>query len=79
VFPDFRPEERIQGVFGDSRAVVITLRRHRKKRQLVVFAGTCTVIFTIARYGISETFRVETRGSTWRLNFAGSIVDGVEV
>jgi hypothetical protein len=31
-FPGFLPEDRIKGVFGDPLAVVVTLRRNRKKR-----------------------------------------------
>ncbi len=35
-FPGFGPGHHIRGVFGDPMAVVISLRRRRKKR----FAGT---------------------------------------
>src|SRR5262249_8250807 len=31
-FPGFVPQPKIRGVFGDPRAVVITLRRRRTKR-----------------------------------------------
>lgn len=77
VFPGFRPEERIQGVFGDPRAVVIPLRRRRKKRPRVVSANTYTAVSTTARFGVSGTFRVEIRGSTWRSSSEGSIAVGV--
>jgi hypothetical protein len=38
-FPGFAPESKIRGIFGDPLAVVITLRRRRKKR----FAGSVEV------------------------------------
>jgi hypothetical protein len=31
-FPGFVPHPRVQGVFGDPRAVLITLQRRQKKR-----------------------------------------------
>jgi len=47
-FPGFYPETEIQGIFGDPRARIITLKR-RQKKQLVVFVALFMGVFTIGR------------------------------
>jgi hypothetical protein len=37
-FPGFTPEATVRGIFGDPKAVVITLRRRGKKRAVVSVA-----------------------------------------
>jgi len=53
-FPGFRPMAKIQGIFGDPRARVITLQRSQKK-QYVAVAGQHIEVITTRRddaYGI---------------------------
>ena len=62
-FPGFVPLAQVRGVFGDPWAVVITLRRRRKKRS----AGSADVPIapsTIKRPGACATSPVATGGST---------------
>jgi len=74
-FPGFVPQTTIRGVFGDPRAVVVTLRRRRKK----LFAASAekyrgpTTISGRAVPGISP---VATSASTSLTPCAGSSVCG---
>ena len=75
-FPGFDPYARVHGIFGDPYAVVIPLRRRRKKRA-VACAGKYIVPSTINGPGSSATSPVATNGSIWSSRFAGSSADGV--
>jgi len=62
-FPGFVPLARVKGIFGDPRAVVISLRRRQKKRN----AGSAERgIGPIMTHVLDErgTFRVVTNEST---------------
>ncbi len=74
-FPGFVPLPTIQGVFGDPRAVVITLRRRRKKR-FAVPVGKCREPTTTSGHGVPETSPVATSGFTSPTPCAGSSVYG---
>ena len=74
-FPGFVPQPTVRGVFGDPLAVVITLRRRRKKR-FVAFAGACLGPTTISGHGEPETSPVATSGSILPTPCAGSRVGG---
>ena len=54
-FPGFVPDATIRGVFGDPYAVVIALRRHRKKRAAAsaVLASAPSMINLHEGYAIS--------------------------
>ena len=54
-FPGFVPLPRIQGLFGDPLAVVVTLQRRRKKRSAVsaVAAITPTTTSDLGMFAIS--------------------------
>ena len=64
-FPGFRPIARIQGIFGDSKARVISLKRSQKKRHAVAAAQSISVITTrqCDGYGICP---VGMQGSIWK-------------
>jgi hypothetical protein len=70
-FPGFVPLPRVRGLFGDSRAVVITLQRRRKKRAAASAARSITAITTSgpARSAISP---VATNASISPFSSAGS-------
>ena len=75
-FPGFEPSARVHGIFGDSHAVVVTLKRRRKKRR-AGFVGKCRRPFTIrdlVRYG---TFPAATSVSISTSSFVGSRAGGV--
>src|SRR3954468_18259464 len=59
-FPGFRPEPTVRGIFGDSKARVITLNRRSKKR-LVAVSVASRWAGTIARSGACVIFRAATR------------------
>ena len=76
-FPGFVPLARIRGVFGDPRAVVITLQRRRKKRFVASAARRLGRTTTSGRDepGISPA---ATSGSPSLTLCAGSTVGGAE-
>ena len=65
-FPNFVPVLPVRGIFGDPRAVVITLFRRGKKRAAVTVARVVEPITTSAP-DVFATCRVATSGciSTW--------------
>lgn len=75
-FPGFTPTAEVRGVFGDPWAVVIALRRRRKKHA-VGSVGAAAVRFTTNDRGVSATSPVATGGSTSTSRYAGSAVPGV--
>ena len=74
-FPGFVPQPRIRGIFGDPGAVVITLRRRRKKRFAACAANHLgpTTTNGLGRPGISL---VATSVFTSRTLCAGFCVGG---
>jgi hypothetical protein len=74
-FPGLIPRARIRGVFGDPRAVVITLQRRRKKR-FAALAGKCLGATTTNGLGVPGTSPVATGRSTLPTPSAGSSVRG---
>jgi hypothetical protein len=75
-FPGFLPMAEVRGLFGDPLAVVITLRRRRKKLAAVcVDEGVAPS--TINGRGASATSLVATDGSTSTSRYAGSTAPGV--
>ena len=75
-FPGLVPLAGVRGVFGDPWAVVITLRRRRKKRAAEC-AGEDLALSTTNGCGACATSLVATGGSIWSSRFAGSIALGV--
>lgn len=69
-YPGFRPRSKIKGMFGDPKAVVITLVRRQKKRCVGV-AEQYTTVFMITRLSRFVTYLVETLGSIWRWRCGG--------
>src|SRR5262249_43329554 len=76
-FPGFVPQARLRGLFGDPRAVVITLQRRRKKR-FAAPAGAFPGPTTIPDRGGPGICRAATGGSTSPTPCAGSSVRGAE-
>jgi hypothetical protein len=74
-FPPFVPMAEVRGVFGDPYAVVITLRRRRKKRAAGYVDGPVAPS-TISGFGVSATSPAATGGSTSNSRCAGSIALG---
>lgn len=75
-FPGFGPRAEIKGIFGDSKARVIRLKRIQKKRYAGVverFIGVITTRRSVG-YGI---YPVEMHGFTWKWRcgeyYAGSV------
>jgi len=70
-FPGFVPQDRIRGLFGDPHAVVITLKRRRKKR-FAISVVSPTGPSTTSGPAASATSPVATSGSTSLTAFAES-------
>jgi hypothetical protein len=75
-FPGFVPMAEVRGIFGDPLAVVITLRRSRKKRTAEC-ADEDIAPSTINGYGASGTSPVATDGSISTSRYGGSTALGV--
>ena len=75
-FPGFVPLARLRGIFGDPRAVVITLRRRRKKR-FAARVGRHLGPTTTSGHGGPGTSPVATSAFTWPIPGAASNVYGV--
>jgi hypothetical protein len=75
-FPGFVPRDRIRGLFGDPRAVIISLRRVRKKRP-AVFADKFSTSTTTSDLDASAISRAATSGFTSFSNFEGFSAYGV--
>jgi hypothetical protein len=75
-FPGFVPHPRVQGVFGDPRAVRITLQRRRKKRS-AASAVRSAVPTTTNDYDALGISPVVTSASTSFSSADGSRVLGV--
>ena len=69
-FTNFRPLEKIRGIFGDSKARVITLVRRSKKPSATPVAERIPS-GTTRSCGEFETFPVATRVSIWRSRSEG--------
>jgi len=69
-FTSFRPLEKIRGIFGDSKARVITLVRRSKKRSAMP-AGERTLVGTTRSFAGFATSPVATRASIWKSRFDG--------
>ena len=75
-FPNFVPILPVKGIFGDPRAVVITLFRRGKKRAAVTVARVVEPI-TTSDPDVFATCRVATSGSISRWTCAASNAHGV--
>ncbi len=75
-FPGFDPLATVHGIFGDSHAVVVTLRRREKKRR-AAHASKCRRRSTIKGLVRYETFPVAINASTSPSSFVGLIAHGV--
>ena len=64
-FPGFVPQPKIRGIFGDPLAVVITLRRRRKKR-FAAPVGTCIGPTTTSGRAVPGTGRTAMLSLTVR-------------
>ena len=69
-FPFFRPLEKIRGIFGDSKARIITLVRRSKKQSAMPVAEP-TLSGTTSGCGEFATSPVATHASIWRSRFDG--------
>jgi hypothetical protein len=76
-FPGFVPLPTIRGIFRDPRAVVVTLRRRRKKRS-ATSAGKRLGPSTISALAVPGISPVATSMSTSPTPCAGSHASGVE-
>jgi hypothetical protein len=72
-FPGFVPAATIRGVFGDPYAVVITLRRRRKK-PVAACAGPVIAPSTTKPLEGSGTSIVADDGSSWKSSSDASSV-----
>lgn len=75
-FPGFRPKSRIQGIFGDPKARVISIKRTEKK-QPAVTAARCIAVITTRQYDGYEIFLAGMSGYTWKWTFDGFGAKGV--
>jgi len=75
-FPGFVPSSTLRGVFGDHRALVISLRRRQKKRSAASAAksSSATTTNVFERCAICP---VATDASTWPTKVGVSIAGGV--
>ena len=66
-FPGFKPNERISGVLGDSKACIVRLERTGKKLSAAAVARSTTVS-TIEKQNVSAIFPVATNAYISSLN-----------
>ena len=76
-FPGFGPRAEIKGIFGDSKARVIRLKRIQKKRYAGVVERFIGVI-TTRRYVGYGIYPVEMHGFTWKWRCGEYYVGSVE-
>lgn len=76
-FASFRPLEKIRGIFGDSKARVITLIR-RSKKPSATPAEERTLAGTTKSSDGFATCPVATHASTWKSRFDGCFAGTVE-
>jgi len=72
-FPFFRPLEKIRGLFGDSKARIITLVR-RSKKQSATPVAELNLVGTTRSFGEFATSPVATHASIWKSRFDGCCV-----
>jgi hypothetical protein len=60
-FPGFHPVAKIKGKFGDSKACIITLKRHEKKQDVAV-AGVSIEAIMITNHDLSGIYHVVQSG-----------------
>ncbi len=72
-FPGFRPVAKIKGKFGDSKALLITLKRRQKKQHVAIVAPFIKAIMT-TRQDLFVTYHVVANGFIWRWTYAALIV-----
>jgi hypothetical protein len=75
-FPGFVPQAGVRGIFGEPLAVVITLKRRRKKR-FAASAGWSITVTTTSGRAESVISPVATNTFTSLLLCAESLVPGV--
>jgi len=75
-FPGFVPQTKVRGIFGDPLAVVITLRRRRKKLS-VASADKPSAPTTTSGHAASATSPVATSVSISTSRPAGFLAPGV--
>jgi hypothetical protein len=75
-FPGFTPLATVRGIFGDPMAVVVTLRRRRKKRG-AVFAVKGIAPSTTNGPGSSAISLVATSEFSSRSRFVAFVASGV--
>ena len=75
-FPGFESSSQVHGIFGDPLAVVVSLKRRRKKRYAAPVAKS-RGCFTISDRAGSVTCPVATNGFISTSSSAGSNVPGV--
>jgi hypothetical protein len=75
-FPGYVPQANVRGIFGDSSARVLTLRRKEKKRHAAP-VDLSTRDFTTGKLGAYETYPVVGFASTWNWRFAEFLAGGV--
>lgn len=76
-FPFFRPLEKIRGLFGDSKARIITLVR-RSKKQSATPVAKLSLVGTTKSFDAFATFPVATHASIWRSKFDGCCVGNAQ-
>ena len=74
-FPGFYPQQKISGIFGDPRALVIRLKRREKKRSVELVERSIVLSTTErpAGFGICPA---GICGFTWTWRFAVSFAAG---
>jgi hypothetical protein len=72
-FPFFRPLEKIRGIFGDSKARIITLVRRSKKQSATPVVGL-NLVGTTRSFDKFATSPVATHEFIWRSRFDGCCV-----
>jgi hypothetical protein len=68
-FPGFRPRAKVNGIYGDSHARVIHLKRHQKKH-IVAPVEQLAKVFTTASLNERVTWGAAVNESIWNLKSA---------
>ncbi len=70
-FPGFRPVAKIKGKFGDSKALIIAIKRRQKKQHAAVAEQFIKVIMT-TRHDLFVIYHVVASGFIWKWTSAES-------
>ncbi len=75
-FPGYQPYQKVKGIFGDSKSLIIRMKRVQKKHYAQHVTNPQKVFMT-EKIDVFGIYRVETNGFTLNLKYVESIAGAV--